>query len=140
MSAKLSSLRKRLATLEQEQADRVRREELADCNCPEMKPPLGRSTAMARQLDDKNHSEKRPVSIRKVEANRRNALKSTGPKTLIGKAFSERNAIKHGLFARHFMDFGAHMEDPAEYEELLNGLHDTHQPVGRGEELEVELI
>jgi|ERR1035438_1523863 hypothetical protein len=37
MSAKLSSLRKRLATLEQEQADRARREELADCNCPEMK-------------------------------------------------------------------------------------------------------
>ena len=37
MSAKLSSLRKRLATLEQEQADRARREELVDCNCPEMK-------------------------------------------------------------------------------------------------------
>ena len=37
MSAKLSSLRKRLATLEQEQADRARREELADCNCPAMK-------------------------------------------------------------------------------------------------------
>jgi hypothetical protein len=32
---------------------------------------------MARQLDDKNQSEKRPVSIRKVEANRRNAMKST---------------------------------------------------------------
>ena len=95
---------------------------------------------MARQLDDKNQSEKRPVSIRKVEANRRNAMKSTGPRTIIGKAFSGRNAIKHGLFARHFMDFGAHMEDPAEYEELLNGLRDTHQPVGRGEELEVELI
>jgi hypothetical protein len=37
MSAKLSSLRKRLATLEQEQADRARLEELADCNCPAMK-------------------------------------------------------------------------------------------------------
>src|ERR1019366_2218229 len=37
MSAKLSSLRKRLATLEQWQADRVRREELENCNCPELK-------------------------------------------------------------------------------------------------------
>jgi hypothetical protein len=37
MSAKLSSVRKRLAKLEQEQADRARREELADCNCPELK-------------------------------------------------------------------------------------------------------
>ena len=37
MSAKLASLRKRLAKLEQEHADRVRREELVDCNCPELK-------------------------------------------------------------------------------------------------------
>jgi len=37
MSSKLSSLRKRLAKLEQEQADRAKVEELADCNCPEFK-------------------------------------------------------------------------------------------------------
>ena len=37
MSAKLASLRKRLATLEQEQADRARREELVDCNCSGIK-------------------------------------------------------------------------------------------------------
>ena len=41
MSAKLSSLRQRLATLEQEQADRARREELANCTCPEMKSATG---------------------------------------------------------------------------------------------------
>jgi hypothetical protein len=41
MSAKLSSLRKRLATLEQEQADRARREELVDCNCPALKSATG---------------------------------------------------------------------------------------------------
>jgi hypothetical protein len=34
MSAKLSSLSKRLAKLEQERAERVKREELEDCNCP----------------------------------------------------------------------------------------------------------
>jgi hypothetical protein len=37
MSAKLSSLRKRLAKLEQEQADRAKVVELANCNCPELK-------------------------------------------------------------------------------------------------------
>jgi hypothetical protein len=37
MSAKLSNLRKRLAKLEQEQADKAKREELANCNCPELK-------------------------------------------------------------------------------------------------------
>ena len=37
MSAKLSSLHKRLARLEQECAAKARHEELADCNCPGMK-------------------------------------------------------------------------------------------------------
>jgi hypothetical protein len=34
---------------------------------------------------------------RKIEANRRNALRSTGPRTDAGKARSRRNAFKHGL-------------------------------------------
>jgi hypothetical protein len=35
-----------------------------------------------------------------IRANRRNAQKSTGPRTLKGKAAVSQNAIKHGLFAR----------------------------------------
>jgi hypothetical protein len=42
--------------------------------------------------------EKQPASIRKIQANRQNALKSTGPKSHRGKEHSRRNAIKHGLF------------------------------------------
>lgn len=40
---------------------------------------------------------KRPVSQRKLEANRRNAQKSTGPRTEEGKAISSRNGWKTGL-------------------------------------------
>ena len=91
---------------------------------------------MAEQINEK----KRTVSIRKIEANRQNALKSTGPKTPRGKGYSARNAIKHGLFSGQMMDFVSHGEDPTEYEKILNGLRDKYQPRGTAEELEVERI
>lgn len=37
------------------------------------------------------------TSQRKIESNRRNAKRSTGPKTSGGKTISSRNALKHGL-------------------------------------------
>jgi len=40
---------------------------------------------------------KRPISERKLQANRANAKRSTGPKTEAGKAASRRNALKHGI-------------------------------------------
>lgn len=80
------------------------------------------------------------VSARKIAANRQNALKSTGPKTPEGKAYSRTNAIKHGLFVRHWMDFQVLGEDSQEYEQLLNELFDRYQPMGRAEDLEVERI
>ena len=45
----------------------------------------------------------RPVSARKRRANRRNAQKSTGPRTPQGKATSSRNAITHGIFCRDLL-------------------------------------
>jgi len=95
---------------------------------------------MATQPNDENQFEKRPVSTRKVHANRQNALKSTGPTTARGKAYSQRNAIKHGLFVSPLTDFRALDENPQEYEDLLNGLWDQYQPVGKAEQVEVEHI
>ena len=40
------------------------------------------------------------TSMAKIEANRRNALKSTGPKTPVGREKSKRNALKHGLLSK----------------------------------------
>ena len=37
------------------------------------------------------------MSEKKLAANRKNALKSTGPKTPVGKTVSSRNAVKHGI-------------------------------------------
>ncbi len=39
------------------------------------------------------------TSQKKIEANQRNSLRSTGPKTKDGKLWSRINALKHGLFA-----------------------------------------
>jgi len=40
------------------------------------------------------------ISPEKIEANRRNAQRSTGPTTPEGKAAVAQNALKHGVFAR----------------------------------------
>ena len=40
---------------------------------------------------------RRPISERKLQANRANAKRSTGPKTSAGKAAVRRNALKHGV-------------------------------------------
>ena len=80
------------------------------------------------------------TSERKREANRRNAQLSTGPKTPRGKAYSRKNAIKHGLFTRDMWEFATLGESQAEYDLLLDDLHKKFEPIGRAEELEVERI
>jgi hypothetical protein len=52
------------------------------------------------------------TSFRQIEGNRRNALKSTGPKSTEGKQRSRCNAVRHGLTAETVI--GA-LEDAADY-------------------------
>ena len=53
------------------------------------------------------------TSLKQIEANRRNALKSTGPTTPEGKESSRRNALRHGLTAETVI---AALEDAEDYQ------------------------
>ena len=56
------------------------------------------------------------TSQRKIEANRRNALRSTGARTRQGKARVRQNALRHGLATRVLKD----LTISAEVERLAN--------------------
>ena len=60
-----------------------------------------------------------PCSTVQAESNRRNAEKSTGPRTAEGKAASRRNALKHGLTGAGVV---LPHEDAAEVERRLEAL------------------
>jgi hypothetical protein len=53
------------------------------------------------------------TSLKQIEANRRNALKSTGPTTPEGKEHSRCNALRHGLTAETVI---ATLEDAEDYQ------------------------
>jgi len=78
---------------------------------------------------------------KQVEANKQNALVSTGPATSEGKAIVAQNAVKHGIFAKDLIiTTGDGKEDAQEYRELLDGLIISLNPVGQMECLLVEKI
>ena len=60
-----------------------------------------------------------------IAANRRNALKSTGPRTAAGKAVSSMNALKSGLHAKSVV---IRSEDPADLDALAAEYHAEFRP------------
>ena len=77
------------------------------------------------------------TSDKQVQANRRNALKSTGPKTPLGKSAVRMNANKHGLRSQEVLLPG---EDEEALKELDENLRAELQPVGELENLLVDGI
>jgi hypothetical protein len=71
------------------------------------------------------------ATVRQIEANRRNALKSTGPRTSEGKERSRWNSLKHGLCAGHIV---LPYEHEADYHEIRASLIECHRP-GNAQEL-----
>lgn len=81
------------------------------------------------------------TSPKKTESNRRNARKSTGPKTPQGKAVSKLNAMKHGILGQDFVNHApGSPESAGSFNLLLKELIREHQPVGVTERLLVERI
>src|SRR5258705_9504143 len=71
------------------------------------------------------------TSPRQIEANRRNALKSTGPKTENGKRRSRRNAFRHGLTAETVIEVLEDTEDYKGFEAAIIADYDARTAVER---------
>jgi len=84
---------------------------------------------------------KKGTSLAKIEASRKNALQSTGPKTLQGKSVVKWNAVKHGLLSKEVVILaGEGKENKTEFRNLTSQLWQDLQPVGVLEEMLVEKI
>jgi len=71
------------------------------------------------------------TSEKKIEANRQNAQKSTGPKTDAGKKTSSQNAVTHGLHATDIVINSPHLkESRTDYDQLIESLIDELKPKG----------
>ena len=71
------------------------------------------------------------TSLKQIEANRRNALKSTGPRSEEGKQRASRNALRHGLTAETVIDSFEDAEDYKLFEEAIAAEYDAESAVER---------
>ena len=88
-----------------------------------------------------NMGDKKTTSLKQIEANHNNSLKSTGPKTLEGKAKAKMNAMKHGLLSDEVVvRCWRYKESVREYRALKKRYWQELAPVGPVEESLVEQI
>jgi len=71
------------------------------------------------------------TSYRQIEANRRNALKSTGPRTESGKEISRRNAMRHGLTGETVISALEDAEDYKAFEAAIIADYEAQSAVER---------
>jgi hypothetical protein len=77
------------------------------------------------------------ATVAQIAANRLNAQKSTGPRSVDGKLASSMNALKHGIDAASVLIPG---EDPALYERIAADYRSQIDPEGVLEEYQVETL
>src|SRR5205814_2334178 len=75
-------------------------------------------------------------SDKQLLANRQNALKSTGPKSLDGKSRSAQNALKHGLCSQAVLP----TEDRLSFDMFCDEMRDSLHPCSPAESTLVERI
>jgi hypothetical protein len=83
-------------------------------------------------------SDSKPISEKRLAANRENAKRSTGPRTIEGKAASSRNAVKHGFRSSSFAV--VRLEDLDEVEKFKADAVACYKPVNAQELIAVERI
>ena len=71
------------------------------------------------------------TSLRQIQANRRNALRSTGPNTEAGKERSRRNAVRHGLCAETVVAGIESIEDYSAFEASVIADYEAQTAVER---------
>jgi hypothetical protein len=71
------------------------------------------------------------TSFRQIEANRRNALRSTGPTTEDGKRRSRQNAVRHGLSAETVVEVVEDVDDYRGFEAAIIADYDARTAVER---------
>jgi len=92
-------------------------------------------------MSNSSSSSPNQTSAKKAEANRRNAAKSTGPKTARGKSYSRLNALKHGILASQAVLSAIEgRENRAAFAQTIDGLAADFAPVGTFEQMLVEKI
>ena len=79
----------------------------------------------------KNRIQKKQTSQKQIEANRRNAMMSCGPKSPAGRAISSQNARKHQLLP---------FEDAASVAKIYAEYHGRFIPTTFGERLLVDMV
>src|ERR1700694_4178732 len=71
------------------------------------------------------------TSLRQNEANRRNAIRSTGPSTEEGKHRTRRNAVRHGLCAETVIEIVEDIDDYRFFEAAVIADYDAQTAVER---------
>ena len=71
------------------------------------------------------------TSLKQINANRRNALKSTGPTSEVGKERSRQNAMRHGLTAETVVEPLENRDDYKAFEMSITAEFDAQTAVER---------